>query len=190
MVTTQHSHEGRAPSVVGPDRRLRTGVFVILAGLVGVLSFADRASGLVRVTRRTSVRLSDSVANLTGLDIIDARSFPYSWDLVGHFALWLLTAVVGWWAFGRRVSAITLAGALFLTSYATEIGQSILTATRTPDSQDLVANAIGIAVGMAVAGFCTYGSERRAKASAGETRPGSLHSSGPPQPSSRIQRNR
>lgn len=135
----------------GSNRRLATGVFIALAGVVAVLSFADRAPDLVRQGLRASVQLSTAIEDATGLSVFDARDLPYSWDLVGHFALWLSVAVVGWWTFRRRLSALTLALTLFIGSYAVEIGQAYLSTTRTPDPQDLVANALGIAVGMTAA---------------------------------------
>ncbi|MEM9131809.1 MAG: hypothetical protein AAF962_09405 [Actinomycetota bacterium] len=154
MATVLHPRSSSDPTATPSPpsgRRLATLVFVALAGLVAVLSFADRAPGLVRRGLRASVRLSNAIEDATGLSVIDARDLPYSWDLVGHFALWLTVAVVGWWTYRRRLPATVLALVLFIGSYAVEIGQSYLSTTRTPDPQDLVANALGIAVGMTLA---------------------------------------
>lgn len=155
MATALHPRPSPTDTVAAPSprsgRRLATGVFVALAVAVAVLSFADRAPELVRQGLRASVRLSTSIENATGLDVVDARDLPYSWDVVGHFGLWLAVAVAAWWAFRRRLSALALGLTLFIVSYAVEIGQSYLTTTRTPDPRDLLANALGIAVGMTVA---------------------------------------
>lgn len=155
MATALHPRPSpAAPSPVPSPRsgrRLATGVFVALAGAVAVLSFADRAPDLVRQGLRASVRLSTAIENATGLDVVDARDLPYSWDVVGHFGLWLAVAVAAWWAFRRRLSALALGLTLFIVSYAVEIGQSYLTTTRTPDPRDLLANALGIVVGMTIA---------------------------------------
>lgn len=128
-------------------RRLAPVVFVLLAGAVALLSFADRAPRLVRPALRSVVGLIESF----GLPVIEARDLPYDWDVVGHFGLWLSLAVVSWWTFRPRVTAPTLAFTLFMASYAVEIGQSFLTTTRTPDPRDLAANGLGIVVGLMAA---------------------------------------
>lgn len=142
-----------APEIAPPPprRRLATIAFVVLVGVVAVLSFADRAPDVVREILRSLVGLGRRVEDTLGVDLIDARDLPYSWDVVGHFVLWFGVAVVGWWAFRRRFSAIALGATMFAASYAVEIGQAVFTSTRRPDLADLVANALGIALGLTLA---------------------------------------
>ncbi|MEO0494096.1 MAG: VanZ family protein [Actinomycetota bacterium] len=126
-------------------------VFVALAGVVAFLSFADRAPALVRGFLRAGARVADRVQRAIGVSVVDTRDVPFEWDLLGHFVLWATVAVVGWWTFRSRASATAVAIGFFVVSYLVEIGQAVLSTNRSPDVRDLVANALGIAVGMVLA---------------------------------------
>lgn len=72
-------------------------------------------------------------------------------DFVVHVALWALaTALVGL-AMGSTWSRIVAAAGVLLYSAAVEVAQGALTYTRTPQAADMLANAVGVGAGLAVA---------------------------------------
>lgn len=135
----------------GPNRRLATGALVVLSGIVAVLSFADGAPDVIRRLLRSAARVIAGVQDLVGVQFVDFRDLPFEWDTAGHFVLWAAVAVVGRWALGHRVTAVSLGLGCFAASYLVEIAQSVLTVSRRPDLRDLAANALGIVVGLVFA---------------------------------------
>ena len=125
-------------------------LFSLVAGAVAVLSFADGAPGLARDVLRGLVPLAGVVEDVTGVEVGGARGGVADWDVLGHAVLWFGFAVAAWSALRRWCSVPTLGFALFVASYATEIGQRVLSETRTPDPRDLVANTVGTAFGLSV----------------------------------------
>lgn len=133
------------------SRWLASTVFAAIVSAAAVLSFADSAPGLVRRWLRVMARSWVMVQDAVGVELLNPRDIPFEWDAVGHVVIWFAVAAAGWWILHRRVSAIVLATSFFLLSYAVEIGQSLFTTSRALDGRDLVANAVGIAVGTFVA---------------------------------------
>ncbi len=132
-------------------RLLRPLLFFGFVIVIGLLSLADRAPDLVKSEWSVVQRIGSIGERLVGLDIIDRGDIPLAFDTVGHLALWGIAGVLAYIAFGRRTSPWFLMISLITLSAGVELGQGFLSATRRPQVTDLIANSIGVAVGVALA---------------------------------------
>ncbi len=139
--------------VVMSGRLLRSLVFFMFLAGVGVLSLADRAPGAAERAVDFGQRAGSFGERSVGLDLIDRGDVPFAFDTVGHFVLWAGAGVLGYVAFGRRTSATFITVSLITLSAGVEVGQGLLSSTRHPGLTDLIANAVGVSVGVGVAVF-------------------------------------
>lgn len=124
------------------------GVLVAFGLSVAVLSLSDRAPRAAFWRSRMVVRSLESRA---GFDLVSWSDVPFESDSVGHFAIWGVAGVLAWFALGRRVTAILLIAALISVSAGVEFAQPLLSHSREASYDDLVANALGISIGVASA---------------------------------------
>lgn len=120
---------------------------------IGLLSFADRASDMVKAVWSIVQRIGSFGERLLGLDVVDRGDIPFAFDTIGHLVLWSIAGMLAFAAFGRRTSRSFLIVSLFTLSAGVEIGQRFLSSTRQPQVSDLVANGIGVTVGVTIAAF-------------------------------------
>lgn len=133
------------------SKRLRFLIATGFVAVVGVLSFADRAPRASRAILRRIQWLGQRVERRFGWDFVDRSDVPLAYDTAGHFAMWFLAAALGWWLLHHKTSPLVLGLGLVAVSAGIEVGQGFLSSTRTPDVQDLLANAIGVSVGLTLA---------------------------------------
>jgi len=132
-------------------RFLRPLVFFGFLVAIGLLSFADRASGLVKGVWATVRRFGSFGERLFGLDVVDRGDIPLAFDTLGHLALWSIAGMLAYSAFGRRTTRSFLIVSLVTLSAGVEVGQGFLSSTRQPQLSDLAANGVGVAVGVSIA---------------------------------------
>lgn len=140
-------------------RLLRPLLFFAFLIAIGLLSLADRAPGLVKDAWSIVRRLGSFGEGLLGVDVIDRGDIPLAFDTLGHLVLWSIAGVLAYTAFGRRTSASFLIVSLTTLSAGVEVGQGLLSSTRRPEFTDLIANGIGVTLGvlLALAVFSTIG---------------------------------
>jgi hypothetical protein len=136
----------------GRRRRRRGRVGRVLAGLVCaglvaaalVLMFTDRAPG-------TLSRLSDRVerSERTAARVLSEARTPES-DTEVHLAIWAAVTLTGGLAAGRRRRVLPVAAAVLVLATAVELAQEHVTARRTTQTDDLIANVAGVALGAAI----------------------------------------
>lgn len=120
-----------------------------LAGLVFVM-LSDRAPGVLgEVSEQVAVRVDARVPEAReSLSDAVASTYAAEKDVQAHLALWatvtFLLGLVSWsWRSLAAITALLLAGATAL-----ELMQERLAPTRITEQSDLVANAVGIAIGL------------------------------------------
>ncbi len=134
-----------------------------LAGVLGVaalvfnaaLMLSDRSPGLTRrvlggFQRRLSERIdADSPVRLA------ADGHLSEGDAIVHIGVWAVAIILfGMMVWSWRWLAVSAIG-IFAMSIAIELGQGPLSETRSVESGDVMANATGVAVGIAVTA-CAY----------------------------------
>ena len=126
-----------------------------LAGALGaaalaantVILLSDRAPGLFR---RLSDRLDVGTVRTAAAQVTPGGDVPRS-DFILHVTLWAVaTALIGLATRSTR-SRVMAASTVLAYSVALEIGQGVFTQSRSPQAADIVANAIGVAAGLALA---------------------------------------
>lgn len=118
------------------------GGLLVVAGL----SLSDQAPRLVADLLMTLPRILGVRGG--GLTSAVQDQIPLGLDTIGHGAVW---GVVGFMAAGTVRSArhrITLLSALFFLSALFEAGQQYLSWSRSASLSDLVANGVGLMIGM------------------------------------------
>lgn len=153
----------RRPVPLGPGGRPLRGLRVVPALLLpaaiavnGVVMLSDRAPGLLR---RLSSRIDAGVARAAAAGapqaVSDAR-VPQS-DFPVHVLVWAAAALLVGLAAWSWLSLLLGAAGVFTVSVAVEVAQGLLSATRTVQSADVAANALGVAAGaVAVAAFALF----------------------------------
>ncbi len=119
--------------------------FLGFAFLVAGLSFSDRAPGF---TSARGLWFARSVEAQAGMDLISRGDIPFRFDAIGHFFMWSLAGLLGWFAIGRRDSGLFLIASLSAISAGVEFVQPILSSSRASSYQDLIANVLGITLGV------------------------------------------
>jgi len=132
-------------------RRLRTFVFFAFLAGIGVLSLADRAPNAVKSALGVGQRVGSVGERTVGLDLLDRGDIPLAFDTVGHLVLWAVAGALASATFGRRTSRSFIIVMLITLSASVELGQGLLSATRRPELTDLVANGVGICIGVGAA---------------------------------------
>lgn len=140
-------------------RLLRPFLFFGFLVAIGLLSLADRAPGLVKGVWLIVQRIGSFGERFLGVDLIDRGDIPLAFDTLGHLVLWGIAGVLAYSAFGRRTSASFLIVSLTTLSAGVEVGQGLLSSTRRPEITDLIANGVGVTLGvfLAFAVFSTIG---------------------------------
>ena len=133
------------------SRLFRPALFFGFLVVIALLSLADRAPGLVKGAWRVTQHIGSRIERMAGFDLIDRGDVPFAFDTIGHLILWAFAGFLAYAAFGRSRSLVALAVALVTASAAVEVGQGLLTSTRRPQVTDLLANAVGVSAGLAVA---------------------------------------
>jgi hypothetical protein len=134
----------RRPGHPGPPLWLRISVATVGVGVlavIAVLMLADRAPGaLRRLSDRIDVSATEA-GRLTDVAPSDAWVHVAAWGLVS-----LLFAFVIWSWWGVPFVAVTAFGMGVLV----EVAQHLLTETRGFQRSDIVANAVGVVIGLGV----------------------------------------
>lgn len=134
-------------------RFLRPVLFFGFLVAIGLLSFADRASDMVKGVWDVIRRIGSFGERLVGFDVVDRGDIPFAFDTLGHLTLWSIAGMLAYAAFGRRTSRSFLIVSLITLSAGVEIGQRFLSSTRRPQVSDLIANSVGVTTGVLVAAF-------------------------------------
>ena len=128
---------------------------LVLAGglvpLVAVLSFSDRAPGLIEDGLARLRIVGWRAERRTGIDLFDVPSLPVGLWFVGHLAMWGLLAFVVTWGLAGRWRPTTIALGLVSVSLLTEVAQVQITTLRAMQASDALANVVGILVGVVLA---------------------------------------
>ncbi len=122
------------------------GLAVVL--LTGALMLSDRAPRVLRaVFGDRARRLWKRVENAGRTDVITGGTRP-DIDFLVHVAIWAVVAcLIGlaiWSWFGLLATAIGVFG----LSVVTELAQGVWSSTRTVEVIDVMANAVGVAIGV------------------------------------------
>ncbi len=133
------------------SRLLRSALFFGFLAVIGILSLADRAPGLVKGSWSVTQHVGSRLEQMLGFDVIDRGDVPFAFDTIGHLALWAIAGALAYAAFGRSRSLLLIAAVLVAISAAVEVGQGMLSSTRSPQLMDLLANTVGVGAGLAVA---------------------------------------
>lgn len=154
-VGSPHGRIGVTAPRVSPSSRPPVGLRALF-GMVGLaaivfnasLMLSDRAPGLLRRVFGDAVtRLS---ARIDANARIPAEQLPES-DAVVHIAVWaaaaLLVGLTIWTWRGLLIGAL----AVLATSAVVEIAQGVYTSSRAVERSDVIANTIGVALGMLLA---------------------------------------
>ena len=91
------------------------------------------------------------IERIVGFDVVDRGDVPFAFDTIGHVALWAIAGALAYAAFGRSRPPVLIAAVLLAVSAAVEVGQGVLSSTRSPELMDVVANAVGLGIGLAAA---------------------------------------
>lgn len=134
-------------------RFLRPLLFFGFLVAIGLLSFADRASDMVKGVWSIVQRIGSFGESLLGVDVVDRGDVPLAFDTLGHLTLWSIAGMLAYAAFGRRTSRSFLIVSLVTLSAGIEIGQRFLSSTRRPQVTDLIANTVGVTTGVLLAAF-------------------------------------
>ena len=118
--------------------------------VIGLLSMSDRAPHAIEAALDLVREGGRAIESRFGVDWVDLSDVPFGYDTVGHFGLWAAAGWLGYAAIGRRLGGFYLALCLFTMSAGIEIGQALLSSTRSPSASDLAANGVGIALGVLV----------------------------------------
>lgn len=149
---------GARPTPFGPGGRPLRGLRVPVALLAlvnvtanGLIMLSDRAPGLLR---RLSTTLDSGVARAADAAgaaraAADAR-IPQS-DFPVHVAVWATAALLVGLAAWSWPSVVGGAGVVLGLSAGMEAAQGLYSSTRSVQSADLVANAVGVAAGAGAA---------------------------------------
>lgn len=145
------------PALARPPIALR--IFIGLIGL-GALMFnvalmiSDQAPGVTRqLFGDFAQRLAD---RLDASDSVDTDRLPGS-DALVHIGVWAVATMLvaltvwHWWAL------VPIAVSVFAASVVVEIGQGRYSSTRAVEVGDVLANAVGIALGTSAAAVCMLG---------------------------------
>ncbi len=119
--------------------------FLGFAFVVAGLSFSDRAPGF---TSARGYWFARSVEAQAGMDLFSRGDIPFRFDAIGHFLMWSLAGLLGWFAIGRRDSGLFLIASLSAISAGVEFVQPLLSSSRASSYQDLIANVLGITLGV------------------------------------------
>lgn len=141
----------RAPLAV----RLFIGLIAVAALVFNVaLMISDRAPA---ITRRAFGGFAQRLADrLDRTSAIEARDLPGN-DAIVHIGVWSVAAFLVMLTVWRWSALIPVAIAVFGASVAVEFGQGRYSSSRAVEFSDIMANAVGVGVGIAAAGFCMLG---------------------------------
>lgn len=114
-----------------------------------VLSLSDRAPGAYGRTREAVWSVSARVRDHAGVDWFSRSDIPFASDHFGHVVLWATGTFLVGLALRSRWSLSRIAVASFAASVALELAQPVVTATRIVEWGDIVANGIGVVLGLA-----------------------------------------
>lgn len=122
-----------------------------MLGFVAVamgVSLSDRLPSLWQATLWRGVLVGVSVERWLSIDLVDRSQFGMSPDEFGHLMLWG-AGMVGIGVLTRqRFQPHFVAAVLFGVSLALEVGQALVTSSRSMSLGDAVANAAGIMAGL------------------------------------------
>lgn len=126
------------------------------------LSMSDRMPYLWRAVLVRGIGLGAAIERGLAIDLIDRSDVGLSADQIGHLVLWASGMFTIGLVTRKRFEAASVAVALFMTSLALEVGQSLLTTSRSMSIEDAVANAGGIMAGLTALVILDYSLEWRA----------------------------
>lgn len=123
-----------------------------MAALVLVLAVADRSPEILADFARPAVALTADLARQLGVDPPRwAHSLWAHPALVFHLIQWAVLAFGATMIVSGQVRVLASAIGLFAASILVEVLQGELSATREFDTTDVIANGIGVVVGVAIA---------------------------------------
>ena len=118
----------------------------------GALLLSDRAPGVLRTMfGDRAQRLWERVDNGGRTDAITGGARPEA-DFLVHVAIWAVVACLFGLAIWSWFGLVATALGVFGLSAVTEFAQGVWSSTRQVEAIDVVANAVGVAGGVTVAG--------------------------------------
>lgn len=130
-------------------RVLAVALAILVLGGAAAALLSDRAPGaLDAVTDRAAAEVQ-AVERTTGRDLVSRDDVPIDAQTLGHGVLFAALTVTVALAAGRRASLLLVGAGVFAVSVGFEVLQAQLTTTRLAEPGDLVANAVGVGVGLA-----------------------------------------
>ncbi len=139
---------------------------LVFFAVVGVVSFGDRAPEVTQRVWGRVRRIGHEIEVRLGADVVDRSDVPFSYDAIGHFALYFVAAALTYLALRGRVSAIAIIVGVTGVSGVIEVAQPLLSTSRNMQVSDFIANVIGVVVGVGVAAIGTrvfsFAASRRA----------------------------
>lgn len=131
-------------------RRLGSGLALLaLAAVTTAVLLSDRAPDLYGDALRRVGRVARRVRDWSGVDV-QRSDVPFGAFQLGHVVLFAGVMLVAGFVLRRRVRPVVLALVVFTLSAGFELVQPVLSRTRHQQVDDLVANGVGIVVGLVV----------------------------------------
>lgn len=139
---------------------------LVFFAAVSAVSLGDRAPGLTQRVWRKVRSFGHEFEVRFNADIVDRSDVPFSYDTIGHFALYFVAGILTYLALRGRVGVITIIVLVTGFSGAIEIAQPLLSSTRNMQASDFIANTFGVVIGVGVAAIGTrvfsFATSRRA----------------------------
>jgi hypothetical protein len=135
--------------------RVLIGLFAVGAALFNVaLMLSDRAPGVIqRIFGDFAVRLSNRLNQSERIGSLTEGRNPGN-DAIVHIGVWAVAMLLLGLAIWRWAPLVIAAILLFLGSVFIEIGQGRYSSTRAVEMSDVVANGVGVTLGVAAAAAC------------------------------------
>lgn len=140
-----------------PPLALRAFISVLAVGaaLFNVaLMLSDRAPGLMeRIFGDFAVRLSDRLNQSDRIGTLTEGRNPGN-DAIVHIGVWAVAMTLVGLALWRWAPLIIAAMVMFAGSILVEVGQGRYSSTRAVEMTDVLANGVGVAVGVCASAAC------------------------------------
>ncbi|MBT8213500.1 MAG: hypothetical protein KJN71_10180 [Acidimicrobiia bacterium] len=117
------------------------------------LSLSDRVGHRVRADYRFGLSVLSEFERLLAIDVVDRSDLPFKGETLGHAALWGVGMLLAGSVLRQKTALLPLAAVVLALSVSVEIGQGVLSSTRTPQVGDAIANLAGIAMATTVIGL-------------------------------------
>jgi hypothetical protein len=131
----------------------RIGSFFALAAVLAattVLLVSDRAPNWYQRARERVFEVAADWRDRVGVVELTRDQIPLGPHTVAHITLFFGVTLVAGWVLRNRVRPLVVALVVFISSVGFELAQPLLSATRSQQVDDIIANGVGVAAGLVV----------------------------------------